>query len=67
MDGHKMGEFTSEPGSITTSLGVKKDHVRTVTIESLGLDDDEWISLLEVSWSRWWHVFQPWYEYRREG
>lgn len=50
MDGHKMGEFESEPGSITTSLDVKKDHVRTVIVESLGLDDDEWISLLEVNW-----------------
>ncbi len=48
MDGHKVGEFTSKP-STTTPLDLKEDHVRTVIIESLGLDDDEWISLLRVS------------------
>eukprot|EP00752_Nemacystus_decipiens_P009696 g8660.t1 len=47
-DGKKIGEFDSTPGSITTSLGIKQDGVESVTLESLGIDNDEWISLLEV-------------------
>ena len=44
-----MGEFTSELGSITTFFDVEKDSVHTVTLESIGLHSDQWISILEVS------------------
>lgn len=50
INGDKVGEFESHPGSVTTSFGIEKDNVHAVTLESLGLDKDEWISLLEVSW-----------------
>lgn len=48
LDGHKIGEYESHPGSISTSLGVKRDGVQTVTLESIDIGKDEWISLLEV-------------------
>lgn len=49
MNGEKMGEFESTAGAITTSYDIQKDDVRTVTLESIGLDTKGWISLLEVS------------------
>lgn len=44
-----MGEFKSTAGEITTSYDIQKNDVRTVTLESIGLDTSGWISLLEVS------------------
>ncbi|CAM9626768.1 unnamed protein product, partial [Hapterophycus canaliculatus] len=47
-NGDKIGEFESHPGSVSTSLGIQQNDVDTVTLESVGIDEDEWISLLEV-------------------
>lgn len=53
INGDKIGEFESKSGSIVTSLGIQEDEVHTVTLESVGIGKDEWISLLEVScWRR---------------
>lgn len=52
LDGRKIGEYDSHPGSISTSLGIKQEGVETVTLESIGIRKDEWISLLEVSLRR---------------
>lgn len=49
INGEKVGEFDSHPGSVTSYFDVIAYDVHTVTLESLGLDTDEWISLLEVS------------------
>ncbi len=49
LNGDKIGEFESQPGSVSTSLGIQQNGVDTVTLESVGIDEDEWISLLEVS------------------
>lgn len=49
INGEKFGEFDSHPGSVTSYFDVIAYDVHTVTLESLGLDKDEWISLLEVS------------------
>ena len=43
-----MGEFDSDPGSVSTSLGIMQNGVHTITLESLGIAKDEWISILEV-------------------
>ena len=48
LDEHAIGEYESSPGSISTSLGITQDGVETVTLSSIGLGEDEWISLLEV-------------------
>ncbi|CAB1098072.1 unnamed protein product [Ectocarpus sp. CCAP 1310/34] len=48
INGEKFGEFDSHPGSVTSYFDVIAYDVHTVTLESLGLDTDEWISLLEV-------------------
>lgn len=48
IDGDQIGEFDSQSGSIVTSLGIEEDDVRTVTLEAVGIGEDEWISLLEV-------------------
>ena len=49
INGHKVGEFESQRGSVSTSLGIHEANVHTVTLESLGLEKHEWVSLLEVS------------------
>ena len=49
VNGNNIGEFDSKPGSVSTSLGIMQEGVHTVTLESLGLAKDEWISILEVS------------------
>lgn len=54
IDGEKVGEYESQSGSVTTSLGITEDNVHTVTVESIGLERDEWISVLEVS--KLWRV-----------
>lgn len=49
LNGDKIGEFESHPGSVSTSLGIQHNGVNTATLESVGIGEDEWISLLEVS------------------
>eukprot|EP00903_Cladosiphon_okamuranus_P011290 g10646.t1 len=49
MNGKKMGEFASTTGSITSSYDIQKNDVHTVTLESIGLGTNAWISLLEVN------------------
>lgn len=49
INGDVIGEFDSSPGSTFTLLGIEEEDVSSVTLESIGLDEDEWISLLEVS------------------
>lgn len=51
INGDKIGEFESQRGSIVTSLGIQEDEVSTITLESIGIDKDEWISLLEASFT----------------
>eukprot|EP00903_Cladosiphon_okamuranus_P014053 g13063.t1 len=48
INGHKVDEFESQRGLVSTSLGIQKHGVHTVTLESIGLHTHEWISLLEV-------------------
>lgn len=50
INGDKIGDFESQSGSTVTSLGISEGDVRTITLESIGINKDEWISLLEVSW-----------------
>lgn len=50
INGDQIGHFESQSGSIVTSLGIEEDEVNTITLESIGIGKDEWISLLEVSW-----------------
>lgn len=52
VNGDKIGEFESQSGSTVTSLGIEEDDVHTITLESIGIGKNEWISLLEVSWLR---------------
>lgn len=52
INGDQIGEFESQPGSVSTSLGIQQNGVDTVALESVGIDEDEWISLLEVSASK---------------
>lgn len=49
INGDIIGEFDSLPGSIVTPLDIQEDEVQTVKLESIGIGNDEWISLLEVS------------------
>lgn len=49
INGERVGEFESTAGAITTSYDIEYYDVRTVILESIGLDTNEWISLLEVS------------------
>eukprot|EP00903_Cladosiphon_okamuranus_P017040 g15705.t1 len=49
MNGKKLGEFESTARAITTSYNVQQNDVRTVTLESIGLDKNGWISLVEVN------------------
>lgn len=52
INGDKIGEFDSTPGSTFQLLGIEEEDVSTVTLESLGIDEDEFIGLLEVSGAR---------------
>lgn len=49
INGDIIGTYGSYPGSTFNSLGVEADGVKFVVLESVGIDEDEWISLLEVS------------------
>lgn len=49
INGDVIGEFDSSPGSTLTLLGIEEEEVSSVTLESVGIDESEWISLLEVS------------------
>lgn len=53
-----IGEFDSHPGYIVTSLGIEEDDVHAITLKSIGIDRDEWISLLEVSQLRCSRLFE---------
>ncbi|CAB1096447.1 unnamed protein product [Ectocarpus sp. CCAP 1310/34] len=48
INGDKIGEYESYPGSTFNSFGIQENGVHTVTMESVGIDRDDWISLLEV-------------------
>eukprot|EP00903_Cladosiphon_okamuranus_P017357 g15990.t2 len=48
INGDKVGEYESYPGATVSSFGTQEDGVHTVTIESVGIDEDDWISLPEV-------------------
>ncbi|CAN0231585.1 unnamed protein product [Scytosiphon promiscuus] len=48
INGDTFGEYESYPGSTFNSFGIQEDDVHTVTMESIGIDKDDWISLLEV-------------------
>lgn len=49
INGEVLGRFDSEPGSTYTTLGVGITGVHTLTFKTVGLAEDEWISLNEVS------------------
>lgn len=44
-----IGSFASDPNRPTTTFYFTADGAESITLESLGLDKDEWISLLEVT------------------
>lgn len=46
INGDVIGDFGSQ--GVMTSFGIEEDEVLTVAFESIGIDNDEWISLLEV-------------------
>ncbi|CAN0073204.1 unnamed protein product, partial [Ectocarpus fasciculatus] len=48
MNGDNLGEYESYPGSTFNSFGIQENGVHTVSMESVGIDKDDWISLLEV-------------------
>ncbi|CAM9353581.1 unnamed protein product [Ectocarpus sp. 13 AM-2016] len=48
INGDKIGEYESYPGSTFNSFGIQENGVHTVAMESVGIDRDDWISLLEV-------------------
>ena len=43
-----IGTSASYPGSTFNTFGVKVSKVHTLTLESVGLGDHDWISFLEV-------------------
>lgn len=49
VNGVAIGDFDSYPGSTFNSLDIRGDSVRTLTLRSIGIEDDDWISLVEVS------------------
>ena len=49
INGEVIGSFDSYPGSVFNELGIQGSDVRTITLTSTGIHDDEWTSLLEVS------------------
>ncbi|CAM9886236.1 unnamed protein product, partial [Pylaiella littoralis] len=48
INGDEIGEYESYPGSTFNSFGIQENGVHTVAMESVGIDNDVWISLLEV-------------------
>eukprot|EP00904_Undaria_pinnatifida_P003008 jgi/Undpi1/12708/HiC_scaffold_6.g02376.m1 len=48
VNGNDIGSFDSAPDTEYTALGVEADSVTSLTLTSIDLDDDEWISLIEV-------------------
>lgn len=44
-----IGDFDSYPGSTFNSLAIRGDDVTTLTLRSIGIESDDWISLVEVS------------------
>ena len=62
INGKDIESFDSLPGSTFTALGMAADSVSTLSLTSIGLDDDEWISLIEVSRAPCYaesHAFSP--------
>lgn len=51
INGDIIGTFESSAGSSFNSFGIVKDNVTDVTLESVGIDPDEYIGLLEVSYN----------------
>lgn len=49
INGVDIGSFDSNPGSTFTAVGMDADNVSTLSFTPIGIDDDEWISLIEVS------------------
>lgn len=49
LNGVVIGEFDSDSESMFTSIDVEMDQAQTVTLESIGIGESDWISLLEVS------------------
>lgn len=48
INGEVIGEFDSHAGATFNALGIQGDGVDRMTFASVNLDEDEWISLLEV-------------------
>eukprot|EP00904_Undaria_pinnatifida_P003012 jgi/Undpi1/12711/HiC_scaffold_6.g02379.m1 len=48
INGEIVGEFDSYPGSTFNALGIEGVGVSTLTLTSIGLPNDDWISLIEV-------------------
>ena len=48
VNGVTIGDFDSYPGSTYNSLAIAGDSVSTLTLRSIGIEDDDWISLVEV-------------------
>lgn len=56
INGNIIGIFESSPGSTLlnsafNSFGIEETEVESVTFESVGIDDGEWTSLLEVGYT----------------
>lgn len=49
VNGVTIGDFDSYPGSTFNSLDIRGDSVSTLSLKSIGIEDDDWISLVEVS------------------
>lgn len=49
INGEVVGTFDSYPGSVFNALDIQESDVQTLTLTSIGIDDDQWTSLLEVS------------------
>lgn len=49
VNGKHFESFDSLPDSTFTALGMAADNVSILSLTSIGIDDDEWISLIEVS------------------
>lgn len=53
VNGDIIGTFESSIGSTINSFGIVKDNVTNVTLEAVEIGRDEYIGLLEVSYSGW--------------
>lgn len=47
-DGQAMGSFESDPDSEFTTFELEADDVQSISLQAVDLDDDDWLSLLEV-------------------